>query len=135
MQLMLIVGIVFAIGAVMFALQNNVPVLVTLAIWQFNGSLALVLLVAIGLGALIAGLVSSPTLIRSQWTGSRLRRQVVNLEQKLTEQQAHNTELSAELERLSLIHKETEPEIEKPYVGLRTLLAGEDGTNPTGEKS
>ena len=32
MQLMLIVGIVFAIGAVLFALQNNVPVMVDNAI-------------------------------------------------------------------------------------------------------
>ena len=37
MQLMLILGIVFAIGAVWFALQNTVSAAVTLALWQFEG--------------------------------------------------------------------------------------------------
>ena len=60
MQLMLILGIVFAIGAVVFALQNNVAIIVTFAVWQFEGSQALVLLLTLGAGALIAGLVSSP---------------------------------------------------------------------------
>ena len=74
MQLMLIVGIVFAIGAVLFALQNNVPVTVTFALWRFDSTLAVVLLLALGLGALIAALVSTPTVIRGQWGGARLRR-------------------------------------------------------------
>ena len=56
MQLMLIAGIVFAIGAVVFALQNNSAVVVTLALWNFEGSLAVVLLAAVGLGVLITGL-------------------------------------------------------------------------------
>ena len=46
MQLILISGITIAIGAVVFALQNNAPVVVTLALWTVEGSLALVLLVA-----------------------------------------------------------------------------------------
>ena len=53
MQLTLILGIVFAIGAVLFALQNNVPVTVTFALWRFDSTLAVVLLIALGLGALI----------------------------------------------------------------------------------
>jgi uncharacterized integral membrane protein len=40
MQLTLIVGIIVAIGAVLFALQNNTPVVVALAVWRFEGSLA-----------------------------------------------------------------------------------------------
>lgn len=64
MQLMPIAGIVFAIGAVHIAFQDNAPVVVTLAVWQFERSLAIALPIALGLGVLIAGLVSSPTLIR-----------------------------------------------------------------------
>lgn len=56
MQLILILGIIVAIAAVVFALQNNLPVVVAIALWRFEGSLALVLLVSLGLGALIAGL-------------------------------------------------------------------------------
>ena len=74
MQLLLIFGIVFAIAAVLFALQNNALVTVTIALWHFESTLAVVLLLAIGLGVLIAGLVSTPTVLRGQWSGARLRR-------------------------------------------------------------
>ncbi|MBK8741848.1 MAG: LapA family protein [Betaproteobacteria bacterium] len=83
----------FAIGAV--ALQNVAPVTVTLAFWSFEGSLALVLL-TLGLGALIAGLVSSPAMIRRQWSGARLGRKVADLEKKLAEQTRRNEELAGQ---------------------------------------
>lgn len=128
MQLTLIVGIVFAIGAVLFALQNNTPVVVTLAVWRFEGSLALVLLLSLGLGALIAGLLSSPTVIRGQWAAVRLGRQVADLERKLAEQQRRDYELVAELAKAS--STPAIAETEKPYVGLRTLLTGGEGGKP-----
>ena len=128
MHLMLILGIVFAIGAVVFALQNNVIVVVSIALWQFEGSLALVLLVALGLGVLIAGMVSSPTMIRGQWTASRLRHQVTELEKQLDQQQLRNNALVAELAQLanSAGLPEREPVEEKPYVGFREMLSGSD---------
>jgi len=128
MHLMLILGIVFAIGAVVFALQNNVSVIVSVALWQFEGSLALVLLVALGLGVLIAGLLSSPTVIRGQWTVSRLRRQVAALEEMLDQQHLRNNELAAELAELAHItgNPDREPVEEKPYVGFREMLSGGD---------
>lgn len=128
MQLMLVLGIVFSIGAVMFALQNDVAVTVNLALWQFDGSLALVLLIALGLGVLIMGLLSSPAVIRGQWTTLRLRHQVVDLERELAELQQHNHDLRAELARLSPVDEANAME-DKPYVGLRTLMAGEN-TDP-----
>ena len=39
MQLLLILGIVFAIGAVSFAMQNDVPVTVVFAFWHYDSSL------------------------------------------------------------------------------------------------
>ncbi len=95
MQLGLIFGIAFAILAVLFALQNIASVTVTLGFWSFEGSLALVLLVTLGLGALIAGLVSSPAMIRRQWSGARLNRKVADLERKLAEEMRRNEELRA----------------------------------------
>lgn len=100
MQLGLIVGIVCAIGAVIFAMQNITPVTVTLGFWSFEGSLALVLLVTLGLGALIAGLVSSPAMIRRQWTVARMGRQIADLEHRLAEQERRNAELAAQLSRM-----------------------------------
>ena len=125
MQLMLVLGIVFSIGAVVFALQNDVAVTVNLALWQFDGSLALVLMMALGLGVLIMGLLSSPAVIRGQWTTIRLRHQIVDLERELAEQLQHNNDLRAELARLTPVAAVPEIE-EKPYIGLRTILAGEN---------
>ena len=126
MQLALILGITIAIGAVVFALQNNLPVVVTVALWRFEGSLALVLLVSLGLGALITGLLSSPAVIRRQWTLGRLRKQVADLERQLADQQQRNREVEAELARLSPLPASAAPVAERPYVGLKTLLSGAD---------
>jgi len=130
MQILLISGIAFAIVAVLFALQNNVPVTVSFFAWSFDGSLALVLLLALGLGAVIAGLVTSPALIGSQWTGKRLKRQVAGLEEQNRAQQQRLAELDAQLESL-LAAQALDPaapvQQEKPYVGLKTLLTGGTG--------
>ena len=100
MQLLLISGIGVAIVAVLFALQNNIPVTVSFFAWSFGGSLALVLLISLGLGALVAGLVTSPALIGSRWTGKRLRRQVAELEARNKDLQQRLAELDAQLESL-----------------------------------
>lgn len=126
MQLTLILGIAFAIGAVLFALQNNAPVTVTLAIWSVEGSLALVLLLTLGLGALIAGLLSSPAVIRGQWRAARLGHRVTDLEQKLAVETQKNAELTAELGRLAPPRPATQSASEKPYVGLKSLILGSE---------
>jgi putative membrane protein len=130
MQLMLIFGILFAIGSVTFALQNNIPVTVVFTIWRFESSLAMVLLLALGLGATIAALLSSPTVIRGQWTASRLRRQLAGMEEEKAVLERRVSELEVELARLSPGHV---PEEEKPYVGLKALLTGATSSKPEGE--
>ncbi|MFA5242336.1 MAG: LapA family protein [Sulfuricella sp.] len=121
MQLILIFGIAIAIGAVMFALQNNVQVTVNFALWRFDSSLAMVLLLALGLGVIIAALLSSPTVIRRQWTASRLRRQISGLEEEKSALVQRVRQLELEVARISPspIPEAEEP---KPYVGLKTLL-------------
>ena len=126
MQLMLIAGIAFAIGAVLFALQNNVPVTVTFALWRFDSTLAVVLLIALGLGALIAALVSTPTVIRGQWGGARLRRQVVGLEQEKARLEQRLAALEAEAARL----RPPAPAEARPYAELREMLTGEKQPAP-----
>ena len=130
MQLMLIFGIIFAIGSVTFALQNNVPVTVTFAVWRFDSSLAMVLLLALGLGAIIAALLSSPTVIKSQWNATRLRRQLAGLEENKAVLERRISELEIKLAgiRTSPVSGQEEA---KPYVGLKTLLTG--GTDSKSE--
>lgn len=136
MQLGLIIGIVCAIGAVLFALQNVAAVTVTLGFWSFEGSLALILLITLGLGALIAGLVSSPAMIRYQWNMARLGRQLADLERKLAGEAQRNEELRAELAQVRAasgeIREASGKVQEKPYVGLRALIAGSDQEKQSG---
>ena len=131
MQLMLILGIAFAIGAVVFALQNNGLVVVTLALWSFEGSLAIVLLLALGLGVLITALLTTPTMLRAQWTAQRLRRQVASLEREvaqLSQGAANRSDAPS-----GPLPADTPPE--KPYVGLRSLLAsGEAGASDEAQR-
>jgi putative membrane protein len=121
MHLLLILGIALAIGVVGFALQNNVPVTVTLALWSFEGSLALVLILAMGLGVIIAGLMSSPGMIKNRWTRSRLRHQVSRLEEDKLTLERRVVELEAELERIAPKPVQEEPE---RYLGLKSLFLG-----------
>ena len=126
MQLLLILGIVFAIGAVTFALQNNIPVTVAFAVWRYDSSLAVVLLVALALGALIAGLISTPSVIKGQWAGARLRRLVASLEddKALLERRVRELESAMAQGKAASVPAAEEP---PSYVGLKSLMmAGED---------
>jgi uncharacterized integral membrane protein len=125
MQLLLILGIVFAIGAVTFALQNNVPATVVLAFGRYDSSLAVVLLVSLGIGALIAALVSTPSVIKGQWAGARLRRQVAGLEADKAALERRVHELESELAR-GVAAPLPVPQSAAPYVGLKSLLMARD---------
>jgi len=57
-------AIVIAMLAVIFALQNAVPITVSFLIWKFESSLALILLITIALGVLMSLLVSIPSKIK-----------------------------------------------------------------------
>jgi len=131
MQLLLIFGIIFAIGAVLFALQNNVPVTVAFALWQFESTLAVVLLVALGLGALIAALVSTPSMLRGQWGSARLRRQVEGLEREKAALTQRVAALEAEARQLRPPAPAAE-EAPKPFAELRAMLIGD---KPPGDQA
>lgn len=97
MQLLTIAAIGFAILASTFALQNNVPVSVSFLAWSFEGSLAVVLLIALAMGALILALVSTPSVLRDRWTLSRQRRRIADLEHTCQKQGIEMAGLAAQL--------------------------------------
>ena len=130
MQLLLILGIVFAIGAVTFALQNNVAVTVVFAFWRFDSSLAVVLLVALGLGVLIAGLVSTPSVLKGQWAGARLRRQVAILEDDKASLERRVRELESAMAQKTPVPVPAAEEA-APYVGLKALMFGSEEKKQT----
>lgn len=79
----LIVAFALAIVAAIFALQN--PTLVTANFFGYlvDGSLALFVLIGIGVGFLIGVLVMAPGRIKSSIANSRHRRKIVELEANL----------------------------------------------------
>ena len=64
MRFALILSVILAVLAVMFALQNPNPMEVEIAGWIFTGSTALVLMVTFGTGVLVGILATVPSLIR-----------------------------------------------------------------------
>jgi uncharacterized integral membrane protein len=85
MQIFLFAALAISLLAVVFALQNIVPVRVTFLTVQLEGSLALVLFVALVAGALISFLASVPALVRGRRGTRDLRRRIESLETDLAQ--------------------------------------------------
>src|SRR6266542_4742346 len=85
MQSFLIVALGLAILTVIFALQNTIPVGVTLLIWKFEGSLALVLMLTFALGVLVSFLVSIPAIVKRRSAISNQVKKIEELENRLRE--------------------------------------------------
>jgi len=134
MQLFLILGILAAVGAVSFALQNDVPVSVMLSNWRFDSSLAVILLLALALGALIAALVSTPSVIKGQWARARLRRQIASLQKDKDVLEQRLRQIEQEIARLA---PEPAPSTGRPepYVGLKSTLLSSDHDKPNDDAS
>lgn len=130
MQLIIVLAMVLGIASVAFALQNNVPVTVTLLVWRFDSSLAMVLLLAFALGGLVVALASTPGTIRRQWTASRLARQIQDLEreqQRLNEEVAMLRSRAVTPEAVGMgASSGPEQHEDRPYVGLKQLIVGRD---------
>lgn len=90
MQIFLIFALIIAGIAVIFAIQNTAMTTVTFLFWTFNGSLALILLLALIAGAVVSILASSPALIRDKLTIRNQKKQIIELETKLA---AHKGQL------------------------------------------
>ena len=88
----LILALAFAIVAVIFALQNPTMVTVSMFGYPFEGSLALVILVAVAVGILIGVLVMTPGRIKSSLSNARNRKKIGSLEASLDE---HKSKLAA----------------------------------------
>src|SRR5579863_6356673 len=71
----LILGVILGAAAVFFIAQNTVLVTVTFLSWQFESSLAAVLLLTIICGAVITLLILLPSLMRDTFYLSRLKKQ------------------------------------------------------------
>ncbi len=92
MQLAVIVAIVIAVAGVAFAMQNSLPATIVFLVWRFDGSLGVMLLLALALGALIVALVSTPATLRANWVISRQRKELDGLKTANAELRARAAE-------------------------------------------
>lgn len=83
----LIIGFVLGAAVIVFALQNTDIVSLIFLGWQFESSLALVILLAITSGVAISALVSIPSAIANGMRMMALRKENTNLRKELEETQ------------------------------------------------
>ena len=110
----LILALAFAIIAVIFALQNPMMVTVSLFGYPFDGSLALVILVAVAVGILIGVLVMTPGRIKSSLSNARNRKKIGSLEASLDEHKSKLTE--AERPAVSTPAPALDPKADEPPI-------------------
>ena len=110
MQLQLIVAIIVAILAVVFALQNTVPIIVSFLTWRFESSLALVLLITVALGVIMSLLVSVPSKIKRIKLISSQKKKIQELESNLQREGGSKTREETGIKVEEEIEKD-EPEL------------------------
>jgi len=92
----LIIVLLFAVMAVIFAVQNVEVVPISFLFWQTEGSLALVLLLALVTGVVIGLLVTLPTRIKFSRELSKRKKEIAGLEGTVQEQAGRISALEEE---------------------------------------
>lgn len=116
MQLFIVLALAIALLAVLFALQNQAVVAISLFIWSFNEPLAVIILVTLALGVLIGVLISLPSLLRRNWSLSRQKKQIEGLEYQV---QQHQTEMGA----IAATHQDEQKRLRQSHQHLLSALA------------
>lgn len=106
MQILLIFGLAIAFLAILFAIQNTEVVSISFLFWETEGSLALILFIALAAGALITYLVTAPGQVRRRMNISSQRKQITDLERQLSDSQEENTQLKDELAQIEAAQQE-----------------------------
>ncbi|GAB4530375.1 MAG: hypothetical protein Fur0018_17660 [Anaerolineales bacterium] len=99
MTLSILLALLIALVAVVFALQNATTVTLAFLTWQFQGSLALLLLLTLAVGFVVGWLAATPSLIRSRLEKGALRKQITSLEERLNEEHARLAILKDQMEK------------------------------------
>lgn len=110
MPLLLIFSLVIALLAILFAIQNTTVTPIRFLFWETEGSLALVLFIALVAGALISYLATAPGQIKQRMTISSQRKRITEVEGQLTSTQE---ELQGTKEQLQQIEEMNQAEGEK----------------------
>ena len=102
MAFFLIFALAIAFLAILFALQNNSLVTINLFVWQYQESLAIVLLITLAIGAIIGLLVAVPAILRRGWRVSRERRRAEGLEAEI---QTKNQAVAQQVQKTETVRR------------------------------
>jgi len=105
MQILLIFSFVTAFLAILFAIQNTTVTSIRFLIWETEGSLALVLFIALVAGALISYLATAPGQIKQKMTISSQRKRITEVEGQLTSTQEELQGTKVQLQQLEEMNK------------------------------
>lgn len=83
MALYIIFALVISFFAIAFALQNPNLVTINLLVWEFQESLAIVLLLTLAIGLIVGLLIAVPSIVKRGWRVSRTQKQNISLEEQL----------------------------------------------------
>lgn len=100
MQILLIFSFIIAFLAILFAIQNTEIVSIRYLLWETQGSLALILFIALVAGALISYLATTPGQIKQRMASSSQRKQIAELEGQLAKTKDELRETNEKLEKM-----------------------------------
>ena len=83
MPLVLVVAIGLAVVSAVFAIQNSDVVTVSFLTFEWEASLALILILTLGTGVLIGYLAGLPSVLKGRRTSKKQQRQIAELERSL----------------------------------------------------
>ncbi|MGB7417459.1 MAG: LapA family protein [Thermosynechococcaceae cyanobacterium] len=95
MRASLILALIIAVLATVFAFQNAIVIPVSFGIWSIRASLAFLLLLTLAVGFIVGLLVSMPAIIKRGLKSSKRKRNIQELEQELGRQ----TQIAADQKR------------------------------------
>jgi uncharacterized membrane protein YciS (DUF1049 family) len=97
----LILVLIIAILAVFFALENTMLVTISFFGYAVDGSLALFILIALGIGVLVGVLIMTPGRIKSGLSNRRNTKKISSLEANLDEERIKRTAMEKLVESSS----------------------------------
>ena len=100
MPWMLLLALIISILALIFAIQNTSTVTVSFLFWDAQSPLTVVLLIALGVGAVVTTLAMLPGQIRGKWSSFSKGRRISDIENELQRYQKELEEAQARVDEL-----------------------------------
>jgi len=113
MQIFLVLALIIALIAVVFTIQNTALVTVTFLVWDFNHSLAFVVLLAILAGVLISQFVAMPGRFKRKLEITNQTKKIKDMETELMSSKVRMEALKQEVE---IYHSKVDPPMDEMSV-------------------